>query len=95
MTIDAASFWAEGRSPNLATVRLRTKVTKGAGSREAGVAMAFKLLDAAQARWRRINGHELVPLVRAGATFIDGKLQERKEAQTGTTDTNKTGSVAA
>src|SRR6266545_5920412 len=95
MTIDAASFWAEGRSPTLATVRLRTKVTKGAGSREAGMAMAFKLLDAAQARWRRINGHELVPLVRAGATFIDGKLQERKEAQTGTTDTNKTGSVAA
>ena len=39
--------------------------------------MAYKLLDAAQARWRRINGHELVPLVRAGATFIDGKLQER------------------
>jgi hypothetical protein len=30
MTIDAASFWAEGCSPNLATVRLRTKVTKGA-----------------------------------------------------------------
>jgi hypothetical protein len=40
------------------------------------MAMAFKLIDAAQARWRRINGHELVPLVRAGATFIDGKLQE-------------------
>ena len=39
--------------------------------------MAYKLLDAAQDRWRRINGHELVPLVRAGATFIDGKLQER------------------
>jgi hypothetical protein len=58
-------------------VRLRTKVTRGAGSRKAGLAMAYKLLDAAQARWRRINGHELVPLVRAGATFIDGKLQER------------------
>ena len=77
------------------TVRLRTKVTKGAGSREAGMAMAFKLLDAAQARWRRINGHELVPLVRARATFIDGKLRERKEAQPETTDTDKTGSVAA
>jgi transposase-like protein len=92
--------WVHLRSTNpiestFATVRLRTKVTKGAGSREAGMAMAFKLLDAAQARWRRINGHELVPLVRAGATFIDGKLQERKEAHTGPTDTNKTGSVAA
>jgi hypothetical protein len=39
--------------------------------------MAFKLLEAAQHRWRRVNGHELVALVRAGATFIDGKLQER------------------
>jgi hypothetical protein len=27
-----------------------------------------------RARWRRINGHELVALVRAGATFIDGQL---------------------
>jgi hypothetical protein len=55
--------------------------------------MAYKLLDAAQARWRRINGHELVPLVRAGATFIDGKLRERSES---TTDTDSsTGSVAA
>jgi putative transposase len=46
----------KGASPNLATVRLRTKVTKGAGSREAGMAMAFKLLDAAQAAKRGING---------------------------------------
>ncbi len=46
--------------------------------------MAYKLLDAAQARWRRINGHELVPLVHAGATFIDGKLQERSESTTDT-----------
>jgi hypothetical protein len=56
------------------------------------MAMAFKLLDAAQARWRRIN--ELVPLVRAGATFIDGKFRERKEAQPETT-TDKTRFVAA
>ncbi len=44
-----------------ATVRLRTRVTKGAGSRAAGLAMAFKLVDAAQARWRRINAPHLVP----------------------------------
>ena len=74
-------------------MRLRTKVTRGAGSRKAGLAMAYKLLDAAQDRWRRINGHELVPLVRAGATFIDGKLQERSGS---TTDSDSsTGSVAA
>ena len=38
---------------------------------------AYKLVDAAQHRWRRIDGHHLVALVRAGAIFIDGELQER------------------
>ncbi len=38
--------------------------------------MAFKLLDMAQARWRRITGPELLPLVRA-VTFVDGLQQER------------------
>jgi putative transposase len=90
--------WIHLRTTNpiestFSTVRLRTKVTRGAGSRKAGLAMAYKLLDAAQARWRRINGHELVPLVRAGAAFIDGKLQERSEPTTDTEDSN--GSVAA
>jgi putative transposase len=90
--------WIHLRTTNpiesaFSTVRLRTKVTRGAGSRKAAMAMAYKLLDAAQHRWRRINGHELVPLVRAGATFIDGKLQERSESTTDT-DSN-TGSVAA
>ena len=61
------------------TVRLRTRVTKGAGSRAAGLAMAYKLVRAAEERWRRVNAPHLVPLVRAGATFIDGQLQERKE----------------
>jgi len=64
------------------TVRLRTRVTKGAGSRAAGLAMAYKLVRAAEERWRRVNAPHLVPLVRAGATFIDGQLQERKEAAT-------------
>jgi putative transposase len=91
--------WIHLRTTNpiestFSTVRLRTKVTRGAGSRKAGLAMAYKLLDAAQDRWRRINGHELVPLVRAGATFIDGKLQERRSVTTTNTD-DITGSVAA
>jgi hypothetical protein len=64
------------------TVRLRTRVTRGVGgSRKAALAMAYKLLDAAQARWHKIAARELVPLVRAGATFIDGKLQERRAAE--------------
>lgn len=64
------------------TVRLRTRVTKGAGSRAAGPAMAYELVRAAEDRWRHINGAHLVPLVRAGALFIDGRLQERKEVAT-------------
>jgi len=38
--------------------------------------MAYKLVDAAQDRWRRLDGHHLVALVRAGAVFIDGHPQE-------------------
>ena len=59
-----------------ATVRHRTKVTKGPGSRAAGLAMAFKLIESAQDRWRMVNAPHLVALVRAGATFTNGKLVE-------------------
>ena len=41
--------------------------------------MAFKLIQAAQDRWRAVNGPHLVPLVRAGATFVNGKLIERPD----------------
>jgi putative transposase len=53
-------------------VRLRTRVTKGPGSRAAGVAMAYKLIEAAQARWRVVNAPHLVALVRNGAVFHKG-----------------------
>jgi len=97
-----AEHWIHLRTTNpiestFSTVRLRTRVTRGAGSRKAALAMAYKLLDAAQDRWRKIGGAELVALVRAGAVFIDGTLQERKEPisikKTGRT--SKSGSVAA
>jgi transposase-like protein len=58
-----------------ATVRLRTKVTKGRGSRAAG-AMAYKLIEAAQDRWRSVSAPHLVALVRAGASFRNGVLVE-------------------
>ncbi len=72
-----AEHWRHLRTSNaiessFATVKLRTRVTKGAGSKQAALAMAYKLLDAAQERWRRFNGHELVADVLAGATFKDG-----------------------
>jgi transposase-like protein len=77
-----AEYWIHLRTTNpiestFATVRLRTKVTKGPGSRAAGIAMAYKLIDAAQARWRAVNAPHLVALVRAGAVFHKGKLLER------------------
>jgi hypothetical protein len=60
-----------------ATVRHRTKATKGPGSRAAGLAVAFKLIESAQDRWRYVNAPHFVALVRAGAIFINGKLVER------------------
>ena len=78
--IDKAQMHLRTTNPiesTFATVRLRTKVTKGPGSRAAGIAMAYKLIDAAQARWRAVNAPHLVALVRAGATFHKGKLLER------------------
>ena len=58
-------------------MRLRQRVTKGPGTRAAGIAMAFKLIESAQARWRAVNAPHLVALVRAGATFERGILVER------------------
>lgn len=58
-------------------MRHRTKVTKGHGSRAAGLAMAFKLIGSAQRRWRMVNAPHLVALVRAGAVFVNGKLAGR------------------
>ena len=43
--------------------------------------MAFKLIMAAQHRWRTVNAPHLVALVRAGATFVNGKLVERSHDQ--------------
>ena len=82
-----AEHWRHLRTTNpiessFATVKLRTKVTKGAGSKKAALAMAYKLLDAAQQRWRRINGHELVTDVLDGARFKDGVKVTDDEAAT-------------
>jgi transposase-like protein len=72
-----AQHWIHVRTTNpiespFATVKSRTAQTKGAGSRTAGLALAFKLALAAEDHWRKLNASELMPLVRAGVRFHDG-----------------------
>jgi hypothetical protein len=50
--------------------------------------MAYKLIEAAQIRWRAVNAPHLVALVRAGAGFDKGKLLERRVDITPTNPTN-------
>jgi putative transposase len=79
-----AEHWLHLKTSNpiestFASVRLRTRVTKGPGSKAAGLAMAFKLLEAAPDRWRAVNGPHLVALVRAGSRFDKGVMIERPD----------------
>jgi transposase-like protein len=79
-----AEHWKHLRTSNpiessFATVRLRQRVTKGAGSRAKALTMAFKLLMMAKERWRKLNGSHLLPLVRAGIPFVDGVQIERRD----------------
>jgi putative transposase len=81
-----AEHWRHLRTTNpiespFATVRARSRLTKGPGSRDAGLAMIYKLLESAEGRWRKLNGHHLVALVRAGAKFENGELVEGSEAE--------------
>ncbi|MFD5475284.1 IS256 family transposase [Streptomyces sp. NPDC127105] len=80
-----AEHWIHLRTTNpiestFSTVRLRTKVTRGTDSRNAALAMVFKLVESAQQRWRAVKAPHLVALVRAGARFERGQIVERPEA---------------
>ena len=73
-----AEHWQHLRTSNpiestFATVRLRTYRTKGPGSREAGIAMAFKLARKAESRWRKLNGSERLQDLIDGIVFVDGE----------------------
>jgi transposase-like protein len=79
---DGTKEWIHLKTTNpigstFSPVRARTRLTKGPGSKQAGLAMVFRLLEAAQGRWRAVNGPHLVALVRAGARFERGRLVER------------------
>ena len=80
-----APHWVHLRTTNpiestFATVRARTRVTKGAGTRRRGLMMAYKLLDAAQDRWRKVNSPHFVAHVQAGIEFKDG-IQVKKRTE--------------
>lgn len=72
-----AEHWKHLRTSNpiestFATLRLRHQRTKGSGSRDACLAMVFKLVQHAQRHWRRLDGHHLIPEVLADRRFVDG-----------------------
>lgn len=76
-----AEHWVHIRTTNpiestFATVRHRTKRTKGCGSRTATLTMVFKLAYEAQKTWKKIKGYNLIPLVLEKRIFVDGELQE-------------------
>lgn len=80
-----AEHWLHLRTTNpvespFSTVRLRQRVTKGAGSRAKGLVMAYKLLVMAEERWRKLNAPHLLPLVQAKVKFVDG-IQQRRNAE--------------
>ena len=72
-----AEHWRHIRTTNpiestFATVRLRTKKTKGCGSREATTIMVFKLVREAEKGWKQLNGVKLFTDLENGARFADG-----------------------
>ena len=76
-----AEHWAHLRTTNpiestFATVRHRTRQTKGCGSRLATLTMVFKLATQAEKHWRRLNGHALLAKVVEGVPFVDGEIQQ-------------------
>ena len=81
-----AEHWMHLRTTNpiestFATVRLRTRRTKGCGSRTATLMMVFKLADQAEKHWRRLNGSSRIAQVIEGVKFVDGiHPEEKKEA---------------
>ncbi len=76
-----AAHWMTIRSTNViesafATVKLRQRATKGAGTRTRGLTMAFQLLAMAEKRWRKIRSPHLVQALLDGTKFLDGRSVE-------------------
>ncbi len=81
-----AEHWKHLRTTNViessfATVRHRTVRSKGCLSNKTALAMIFKLAEAAEKSWRRLNGHNQLPKVILGVQFADGIEVVRPQAQ--------------
>jgi len=79
-----AEHWQHIRTTNpiestFATVRHRSRRTKGCGTRTATLAMTYKLAKEAQQHWRRINGYRLIHKVIKGIRFVDGVETEKEQ----------------
>lgn len=75
-----AVHWQHIRTTNpiestFSTIRLRTKKTRGCGSRLATLTMVFKLAEESQKGWRKLRGYKMIPHVINGEKFIDGELE--------------------
>lgn len=57
-----------------ATVKLRTQSTKGSGSPKMAATLAFKLLQEAEKKWRRIRSHEELQNLLNGVVYKDGLM---------------------
>ncbi len=80
-----AEHWTHVRTTNpvestFATVRLRQRRTKGCGSRQASLTMAFMLARQAERHWRRLNGSTAIVHLLEGKKFKDGLLVEERAA---------------
>jgi len=76
-----AAHWIHIRTTNpvestFATVRLRTKRTKGCGSRTATLTMVYKLAKETEKTWKKLKGYKQIPLVLQGINFVDGQMKE-------------------
>jgi putative transposase len=76
-----AEHWQSLRTTNpiestFATVRHRTRQTKGCGSRPATLSMVYKLGTEAEKSWRRLRGYRLIEHVLRGNRFVDGELRK-------------------
>src|SRR5436309_7532837 len=81
-----AEHWKHLRTTNViessfATVRHRTVRSKGCLSNKTALAMIFKLAEAAEKSWRRLNGHNQLPKIILGIKFTDGIEVVRSQAQ--------------